>query len=117
MPNLYNLLKCCTYVFCHEKCNLLLHTCIYPTPSLLAGCNPRSIFKWSLTGLNPEFSFSLTSRHTKLKSLLCPTIYPYLEGELWVWFCWVLWHINHCRLYNAKSIVIHINCSISNNSV
>ena len=28
-----------------------------------------------------------------------------------------LWHINHCRLFNAKSIFIHINSSISNNSV
>ncbi len=29
----------------------------------------------------------------------------------------VLWYINHCRLFNAKSIFIHINSSISNNSV
>ena len=29
----------------------------------------------------------------------------------------VLWHINHCRLFNAKSIFIHINSSISNNLV
>ena len=28
---------------------------------------------------------------------------------------WVLWHINHCRLFNAKSIFIHINSSIPNN--
>ena len=28
-----------------------------------------------------------------------------------------LWHINHYRLFNAKSIFIHINSSISNNSV
>ena len=27
------------------------------------------------------------------------------------------WHINHCSLFNAKSIFIHINSSISNNSV
>ena len=20
-----------------------------------------------------------------------------------IWVCWVLWHINHCRLFNAKS--------------
>ena len=20
-----------------------------------------------------------------------------------IWFGWVLWHINHCRLFNAKS--------------
>ena len=34
-----------------------------------------------------------------------------------VWFCLVLWHINHWRLFNAKSISIHINSFISNNSV
>ena len=33
------------------------------------------------------------------------------------WFGLVLWHINHCRLFNAKSIFIHINSSISKNSV
>ena len=34
-----------------------------------------------------------------------------------VFFDLVLWHINHCRLFNAKSIFIHINSSISNNSL
>ena len=29
----------------------------------------------------------------------------------------VLWHINHCRLFYAKSILIDINSSISNNAV
>ena len=28
-----------------------------------------------------------------------------------------LWHINHCRLFNAKFISIQINSSILNNSV
>ena len=32
-------------------------------------------------------------------------------------FGWVLWHINLCRLFNAKSIFIQIISSISNNSV
>ena len=32
-------------------------------------------------------------------------------------FVWVLWHINHWELCNAKSIFIQINSSISNNSV
>ena len=30
---------------------------------------------------------------------------------------WILWHINHCRLFNAKYIFIQIVSSISNNSV
>ena len=34
-----------------------------------AGCDTRSIFKWSLTGLNSEFSFSYTSCHTKSEEL------------------------------------------------
>ena len=34
-----------------------------------------------------------------------------------VWFGLVLWHINYCKLFNAKSIYIHINSSILNNSV
>ena len=25
------------------------------------------------------------------------------------WLDFVLWHINHCRLFNAKSIFIHID--------
>ena len=32
-------------------------------------------------------------------------------------FVWLLWHINLCRLFNAKSIFIQINTSISNNSI
>ena len=30
---------------------------------------------------------------------------------------WDLWYINHCRLFNAKSIFIQINSSFSNNLV
>ena len=32
-------------------------------------------------------------------------------------FVWVLWHVNLCTLYNAKSIFMQINTSISKNSV
>ena len=34
---------------------------IFTNPSARAGYNIRSIFKWSLTGLNSEYSFSETS--------------------------------------------------------
>ena len=34
-------------------------------------------------------------------------IYKQLRLHL-VWFGWVLWHINHCRLYNTKSSFIHM---------
>ena len=33
------------------------------------------------------------------------------------WFGLISWHINHCRLFNAKSSFIHIKSSISNNSL
>ena len=36
---------------------------------------------------------------------------------LLIWSGLVLWHINHCRLFNVKPIFIDINSSISNNSV
>ena len=26
-----------------------------------------------------------------------------------IWFLWVLWHINHCRLFNAKSFLYTCN--------
>ena len=53
---------------------------VFTNPSLPAGCNTRSVFKCSLTGLNSEFSFS-TCYLTKVKEPVCPTIYPQLERE------------------------------------
>ena len=47
--------------------------------------------------------FSLKPKHTN-------EIVHWLVG-------WVLWHINPCRLFNAKSIFIQINSSISNKSI
>ena len=40
------------------------------------------------------------------------------KGTIEDWlFVWVLWHINPCMLFNAKSIFTETNTSISNNSV
>ena len=39
----------------------------------------------------------------------------YNPKESWL-VAWVLWNINFCRLFNAKSIFIQIISSISNNS-
>ena len=39
------------------------------------------------------------------------------NGKKKRWFRLVSWHINHRRLFNAKSIFILINSSISNHSV
>ena len=38
-----------------------MHVYVFTNPSAPAGCNTRSIFKWSLPRSNSEFSFSKTS--------------------------------------------------------
>ena len=45
---------------------------IFTYPSIWAGYDIRSIFKWSLTGLNSEFSFSKTSCLTKAEEPSLP---------------------------------------------
>ena len=44
--------------------------------------NTRSIFKWSLTGLNSEFSFSKTSCLTKAEELSLPHYLPIAGGRI-----------------------------------
>ena len=45
--------KFCNILVCASLCYAL-----FTNPSARAGYDTRSIFKWSLTGLNSEFSFS-----------------------------------------------------------
>ena len=56
-----------------------------------------------------EFTKSKNEKRDNLKQIFSPPTFFHL-----IWF---LWHINHFRLFNAKSILIQINSSISNNSV
>ena len=49
--------------YCHsttvsQKVMPFFFSIIFTNPSTWAGYDTRSIFKWSLTGLNSEFSFS-----------------------------------------------------------
>ena len=44
-------------------------------------------------------------------------LYAYIKDLILFVCCWVLWHTNLCRLFNAKSIFMKIICSIENNSV
>ena len=37
----------------------------------------------------------------------CQILFIHIYWIYRVWFSWVLWHINHCRLFNAKS---DLNC-------
>ena len=55
---------------------------IYQNPSARAGYDTRSIFKRSLTGLNSEFSFSLTSCLTKAEELSLPYYLPIAGGRI-----------------------------------
>ena len=51
-------------------------------PSVWAGCDTRSIFKRSLTGLNSEFSFSSTSCLTKAEEPSLPYCLPIAGGRI-----------------------------------
>ena len=42
---------------------------IFPTPLYELDATNGRLFKWSLSGLNSEFSFTLTDYHTKVKEL------------------------------------------------
>ena len=53
-----------------------------PTPPLRARYDTRSIFKRSLTGLNSEFSFSLTSCLTKAEESSLPYYLPIARGRI-----------------------------------
>ena len=53
-----------------------------PSPSARAGYNTRSIFKRSLTGLNSEFSFSLTSCLTKAEEPSLSYYLPIAGGRI-----------------------------------
>ena len=44
------------------------------------------------------------------------TFHSFVRFTKWL-VSWILWHINFCRLFNAKSIFKQIISSISNNSV
>ena len=56
-----------------------------------------------------------------IKGILNFMNYFMLKIVMWnndlLWFHLILWHINHCRSFDAKPIFIHINSSMSNNSV
>ena len=73
-----------------------------------------------------ELTLIVEKSPQKITITLTQTIYIYIYINIYIYICvcvcvcffgLVLWHINHCRLFNAKSIFIQINSSIPNNSV
>ena len=55
---------------------------IFTNPCARPGYNTRSIFKWSLTGLNSEFSFSQTSCLTKAEEPSLSYCLPIAGGRI-----------------------------------
>ena len=55
---------------------------LFTNPSARAGYDTRSIFKWSLTGLNTEFSFSQTSCLTKAEEPSLPYYLSIAGGRI-----------------------------------
>ena len=58
-----------------------VYACTYTYLSARAGCDTKSIFRQSLTGLNSEFFFSSTGCHTKVEDLRLPNYLPIAEGR------------------------------------
>ena len=56
--------------------------CVYLPSPLQRGCNTKSIFKESLTGLNSEFSLSYTGCHTKVKEPSLPFYLLIIGGKI-----------------------------------
>ena len=75
---------------------------VFTNFSAWAGCDTRSVFKRSLTGLNSEFFFSLTDCQTKAKELsLCH--YLLIAGGRIVGFISFLRVLVVCEIQSASS--------------
>ena len=92
--------------------------CLYPDSPPLAGCDSRSIFKWSTCGLNTEFSFK-TCCYCKSKEpslpvitnkifheVKLPTPLPLISNSVVLllnWFFTKAWVFNLSYYYYTKS--------------
>ena len=62
--------------------HIIIIIIIFTNPSARTGYDTRSIFKWSLTGLNSEFSFSWTGCLTKAEEPSLPYYLPIAGGGI-----------------------------------
>ena len=67
--------------FSHTHTHTQTHIDILSTFLLRAGCDTRSIFKWSKADVNSEFYFSLTGCLTKTKELSILHYLPVFRGD------------------------------------
>ena len=70
---------CVLYYIC--DCDWYAYS-IFTNASSRTGYDTRSIFKWSLTGLNSEFSFSYTRCRTKAEKPSLPYYLPIDGGRI-----------------------------------
>ena len=88
---------------------------IFTNPSTQAGYDTRSIFKLSLTGLNSEFSFSLTSCLTKAEKPSLSYYLPIAGGRI-IGFIPFPRVLVLCEMQSVSSrIWTHVAVSISYN--
>ena len=80
---------------------------IFSNPSARVGYDTRSIFKQSLTGLNSEFSFSLTSCLTKAEEPSLPYYLP-IAGGIIIGFIPFPRVLVLCEMQSVSSIFIII---------
>ena len=66
--------------------------------------------------MRPYTCIQIISNRNSLDYIFVYKYYIGIHETVYFLFIWVLWHINLCKLFNAKSIFIQRNRSISNNS-
>ena len=71
-----------THTHTHVHTCIYTYVCIYPTTSQWVGCDTRSTFRGVLQFWIQTFPFLRLVVIQELKSPICPTICPLLEGEL-----------------------------------
>ena len=108
---MFKLIKSCTNS--EFRLNLTVCIIIFTNPSARAGYDTRSIFKWSLTGLNSEFSFSKTSCLTKAEEPSLSYYLPIAGGRI-IGFIPFRRVLALCEMQSVSSrIWTHVAVSIS----
>ena len=85
-----------------KSMNINTCLCVFINPFAQAGYDTRSVFKWRLTGLNLEFSFSYTGCRNKFIEPRLP-YYSLIAGERIVRFIPFPRMLVQCKMQTASS--------------
>ena len=90
-----------TYFIKQYRHPLSTHFCIYPfeSPHRFYGIRLELVHEPPIINWFPRTFCPILGHHQW--GVYCKS--DLIFGGFF-WFCWVLWHINFCRLFNAKSI-------------